>query len=78
MKDDVVYNKFDNTVMVKTEGDFIYVICSKESQQKFFVTKLTTGNCILEGYETWDDDEDRKWILKFRVLDKYDCKPNLN
>ena len=34
MKDNVTYNHADNKVMVRTDGDLIYVICNKENQQK--------------------------------------------
>ena len=69
MKDNVVYNKFDNQVMVKTDGDLIYIVCHKEEQQDNIVKRMTTDNCLLEHYEEWDDDEDMKWILTFKVFD---------
>jgi len=78
MKDNKIYNKHDNSIMVRTDGDIIYVICNKENQQDVVVEKMTTDNCLLENYEVWDDDDDRKWILKFRVLDEYEIKPKLN
>ena len=28
--------------------------------------------------EEWDDDDDRKWILTFRVLDEFERKMELN
>ena len=78
MKDDITYNRPNNEVMVRSDGDLIYVICNKESQQDTVVKKMTTDNCMLEHYEVWDDGEDRKWILTFRVLDNYEIKPKLN
>ena len=30
MKDNTVYNHSDNEVLVKTNGDLIYIICNKE------------------------------------------------
>ena len=78
LKDNTVYNRADNLVYVKSEGDLIYVICNKESQQDMVVERMTTDNCVLDSYEEWDEDEDMKWILTFRVLDEYDMKPNLN
>jgi len=78
MKDDVVYNKSDNRLFVKTDGDLIYVICNQEDQQEKVVQRMTTDNCLLENYEEWDEGEDKKWILTFRVLDNYDVKPKLN
>ena len=29
-------------------------------------------------YEEWDDDEDMRWILTFKILDEFDIKPKLN
>ena len=78
LKDNTVYNRADNLVYVKSQGDLIYVICNKESQQDMVVERMTTDNCVLDSYEEWDEDEDMKWILTFRVLDEYDMKPNLN
>ena len=78
MKDDVTYNHADNKVMVRTDGDLIYVICNKEDQQKKVIKKMCTDNSILEDYEQWDEGEDMKWILTFRILDKYEKKTELN
>ena len=78
MKDDVTYNHADNKVMVRTDGDLIYVICNKEDQQKKVIKKMCTDNCILEDYEQWDEGEDMKLILTFRILDKYEKKTELN
>ena len=78
MKDDVTYNHADNKVMVRTDGDLIYVICNKEDQQKKVIKKMCTDNCILEDYEQWDEGEDMKWILTFRILDEFDMKTELN
>ena len=75
MRDDAVYNKWDNQVMVKTNGDLIYIICHKEEQQDNVVKRMTTDNCTLESYEVW---EDTKVILTFRVLDEYEIKSDLN
>ena len=79
MKDDAVYNKWNNEVMVKTGGNSIYIVCHKESQVDKVVTKMTTDTCKLSGYEEWDDDEDKKWILTFAVVsDEYTLDPELN
>ena len=78
MKDNTVYNKADNRVFVKTNGDLIYVICNKESQQETVVKRMTTDNCMLEHYEEWDEGKDKKWILTFRVLDDFELKPQHN
>ena len=78
MKDDAVYNQWDNEVMVKTNGDMIYIICKDEEQVQPVMSRMTTDTCILSDYEEWDEGDDMKWILTFRVLDEYDMKPNLN
>ena len=75
MRDDVVYNKWDNQVMVKTAGDLIYIVCHKEEQQEKVIQKMTTDNCLLESYDVWEDE---KTILTFRVLDNYEITPELN
>ena len=39
---------------------------------------MCTDNCVLEDYEQWDEGEDMKWILTFRVLDEFERKMELN
>jgi hypothetical protein len=78
LKDNTIYNQPDNHVMVKTNGDLIYIICNKEEQQDKVIKKMTTDTCILESYEEWDEGDDMKWILTFRILDEYELKPDLN
>ena len=48
MKDNVVYNNPDNKLMVKTNGDKIVIICSKESQQEQVMKRMINDNCILD------------------------------
>ena len=78
MKDDTIYNHAQNQLYVRTNGNKIVIICSKESQQEQVVKRMTTDSCILESYEEWDEDDDMKWILTFRILDDYELKPDLN
>ena len=79
MKSDSVYNHADNMIMVKTNGDEINVICDTEDQMDRVVKRLITDTCKLSGYEEWDEDEDKKWILKFIVCDSdYVMEPELN
>ena len=68
LKDNTVYNHADNQLYVKSEGNKIVVICSKESQQEQVIKRMTTDNCILDYYEEWDEDDDMKWILTFRII----------
>ena len=78
LKDNTVYNRPNNEVMVRTNGDLIYIICNKESQQDIVVKKMINDNCMLESYEVWDEGDDMKWILVFRILDEFDIKTELN
>ena len=78
MRDNVVYNKWDNEVMVKTAGEYIYIICHNEEQVEPVMNRMTTYTCILSDYEEWDEGDDMKWILTFKVLDEFDKKPELN
>ena len=78
MKENTVYNQYDNAVYVKTDGDKINIICNKENQMQKVISKMTNRDSIFEGYEEWDEEEDMKWILTFRVLDEYENYPDIN
>tara|TARA_B110001454_G_C12631619_1_gene397216 strand:+ start:94 stop:336 length:243 start_codon:yes stop_codon:yes gene_type:complete len=69
MRENVVYNRSDNEVLVRTNGDEIHIICNTESQTDTVVQKMTTDNCKLAAYEEWDEDNDKKYILTFIVCD---------
>jgi hypothetical protein len=78
MKDKTVYNNPDNKLMVRTNGDLIYIICNEENQVQPVMDKMVNDNCILSEYEEWDEDDDMKWILTFKILDEFELKPELN
>ncbi len=80
MRDNAVYNRANNEVMVRTNGNEILIICKNESQMDKVVQKMTTDTCKLAGYEEWDDDSDKKYILTFLVCDNKDVtiKPEMN
>ena len=78
LKDNIVYNRPDNVVMVKSQGDKIVIICRDEDQVQPVMDKMNTDTCFLSDYEEWDDEEDMKWILTFKVLDEFDTKQELN
>ena len=67
-----IYNRADNTVMVRTNGDEINVICSTEKQMDEVVKRMSTDTCLLSGYEEWDEGEDKKWIMTWRVPQEFD------
>ena len=62
----------DSLIHVKADGDKINIICHKEEQMQMVIRKMTNPDCIFEGYEEWDEKEDKKWILTFRILDEYE------
>ena len=78
LKDNTVYNRPDNEVMVRTNGEYIYIICKDEDQVQPVMDRMNTDTCYLSDYEEWDEDDDMKWILVFRILDEYDIKLELN
>jgi hypothetical protein len=78
LKDNTVYNRPDNIVMVRTNGDYIYIICKEEDQVQPVLDRMSTDTCILSDYEEWDEGNDMKWILTFKLLDEFDIKPELN
>jgi hypothetical protein len=78
MKDNIVYNGPDNEVMVRTNGDYIYIVCKEEDQVQPVLDRMNTDTCILSDYEEWDEDEDMKWILTFKVFDEPEELPEKN
>ena len=78
LKDNTVYNRPDNKVMVKTNKDYIYIICPTEDQVQPVMDKMNTDTCYLSDYEEWDEGEDMKWILTFKVTDDSELRPELN
>jgi len=78
MRENIIYNKPTNEVIIRTSGNFIYIICNKEEQVQPVMDKMTNNTCYLSDYEEWDDDEDMRWILTFKILDEFDIKPKLN
>ena len=79
VKSDAIYNHWDNMVYIKTNGDEIHVICDKEKQMDEVVERMTNTQCSLAGYEEWDEEDDKKWILKFIVCDPdFEMKPEYN
>ena len=78
MRENIIYNRPTNEVMVRTSGNFIYIICNKEEQVQPVMDKMTNNTCYLSDYEEWDDYEDMRWILTFKILDEFDIKPKLN
>ena len=78
MKENTVYNRRDNFIFVRTNNEYINIICHEESQVQKVIDKMSTDNCILSDYEEWDDDSDMKWLLTFKVLDEFENYPDYN
>jgi|TARA_B100000029_G_scaffold356174_1_gene349002 hypothetical protein len=78
MRENIIYNRPTNEVMVRTSGNFIYIICNKEEQVQSVMDKMVNDTCYLSDYEEWDEDDNMKWILTFKILDEFDIKPKLN
>jgi hypothetical protein len=72
MKSNAVYNHWDNLVYVRTDGNMIHVICHKEEQMDAVNERFHgTGNEFV-GYEEWDEGDDKKWIMTWKVPQEYD------
>lgn len=69
LKPDVTYNKPDNKVMVRTDGDLIYIISPSENQTDKIVKRMTTESCELIEYEPWEDET---VILTFQIKENFD------
>ena len=70
--------KNDFPLWMDVRGDLIYIICTKEHQVQEVLDKMSMDSCILSEYEEWDEEEDMKWILKFKVLSEFDKSPERN
>ena len=71
-KKEIIYDA-DNLVMVEARGGIVRVICHTDKQMDQVVDRMSgQGNCVLEGFEEWKDDEDEKFILTFKVMDELD------
>tara|TARA_Y100000310_G_scaffold101985_1_gene100132 strand:+ start:305 stop:541 length:237 start_codon:yes stop_codon:yes gene_type:complete len=78
MKENIIYNRPDNEVMIKSNKDFIVIICRNEEQVQPVMDRMNTDTCFLSDYEEWDEGEDMKWILTFKVTDEYEQLPEKN
>jgi len=78
MKENIIYNRPDNEVMIKSNKDFIVIICRNEEQVQPVMDRMNTDTCFLSDYEEWDEGEDMKWILTFKVTVEYEQLPEKN
>ncbi len=76
LKENIIYNRPENKVMVKTNGDKIVIICNSEDQMdKVHERFKESGNYLIE-YEEWDEGKDKKYIITYQVSD--DSEPVYN
>ena len=78
MKDDVVYNRPENIVMIRSQGNKIVVVCKDEDQVQPVMERMNTDTCFLSDYEEWDEGDDMKWILTFKVTNEFEELPERN
>jgi len=66
MRDNIIYNRPDNEVLVKTEDGKLYIICHKEEQMQKVMSRMTTDDCKLVEYEEWDG----QFLMTFEVREE--------
>jgi hypothetical protein len=62
-----IYNEADNLIYVKSENNQIFIICNDMSQVDNIQKKMHKHGNIMIGFEEWDEDEDKKYIVTFQV-----------
>ena len=71
MRSESVYNEWDNMVYVRSNGDLLHIICNKEEQMDAVNERFYgTGNELI-GYEEWDEGEDKRWIMVWKVPSEF-------
>lgn len=65
-----------DSVHVNIIDGILMFICHKEDQMQRVINKIAIDDNELVGYEEWDEGEDKKWFLYFRVPDPYNFKYN--
>ena len=63
MKQDKIYNRPHNQVLVKSEDNKLYIICHKKEQMQKVMDRMTIDNCKLTEYEEWDG----QFLMTFEV-----------
>jgi len=66
MKDDTIYNRPDNQVLVKSKDGKLYIVCHKEEQMQNVVERMSTDSCKLIEYEEWDG----QFLMTFEIDDE--------
>jgi hypothetical protein len=66
MKDNTIYNRPDNQVLVKSIDGKLYIVCHKEEQMQNVVERMSTDSCKLVEYEEWDG----QFLMTFEIDDE--------
>jgi len=69
MKKERIYNESDNLIYVKSENDKIFIICKDMEQVDIIQKKMHKHGNLMVDFEKWDEDEDKKYIVTFKVRD---------
>ena len=69
MKNNTLYNEADNMIYVKSQNDKIFIICNDMDQVDSIQKKMHKSGNLMTYFEEWDEGEDRKYIVTFKVRD---------
>ena len=69
MKDERLYNDASNLMYIKSQGDNIFIICNDMSQVDTVQKRMHKHGNLMVDFEEWDEDEDKKYIVTFKVRD---------
>ena len=78
MKSNAVYNHWDNMVYVRSNGNTIHVICHKEDQMEEVNKRFYDSGNELVGYEEWNEDDGKKWVMTWKIPQEYDGEIQYN
>ena len=69
MKEERLYNEATNLMYVKSQGDNIFIICNDMDQVDSVQKKMHKHGNVMTYFEEWDEDEDKKYIITFKIRD---------
>ena len=69
MKNNTLYNEANNMIYVKSQNDNIFIICNDMDQVDSIQKKMHKSGNLMTYFEEWDEGEDRKYIVTFKVRD---------
>ena len=69
MKNNTLYNEANNMIYVKSQNDKIFIICNDMDQVDSIQKKMHKSGNLMTYFEEWDEGEDKKYIVTFKVRD---------